>query len=366
VLFRSSMDQHHTASVRIGANVADTSVEGLRGKVSGARDSVKAWMARYRATDFAGGIAEFRAAFEPKWSPVLREAIAKAGVAPGGRVLVLPDGAASMLPIGLLRDTRTGHTLAEDYELVYAPSLAAYDKSMQRAAAQRAPALTVIDPGAAVTGLVSTASEIAMVGRRFPKTNHPLTADKGEILKALAQANYWHFATHGAFDSESPRMSWVMIGKDAFLTLGDLYATEQPLGAPRLVVLSACETGLFDAERDPNEFIGLPTGFLQAGAAGVVASLWQVSDVATTLLMARLYEAHLGQGLSPPSALRTAQIWLKSSDKAALSAYVAHQQKDGALTASQAQQLTSDIAAAPGTLPFADPVYWGAFVYYGA
>jgi len=358
--------QQRNGSVRIGANLEDTNVEGLRGRISGARDSVKAWMDRYRAKDFAGGIAEFRAAFEPKWSPVLREAIAKAGVAPGGRVLVLPDGAASMLPIGLLRDPRTGRALAEDYELVYAPSLDAYDRSIRRAAERRPMTLTVIDPGETVTGLASTDGEIAMVGHHFPGARHPLTANKTEILRALAQSSYWHFATHGSFDAAAPRNSWVMVGKDDFLTLGDLYAAEEPLGAPRLVVLSACETGLFDAERDPNEFIGLPTGFLQAGAAGVIASLWQVSDAATTLLMARFYDLHMQGGLAPPTALRNAQTWLKEADRATLSAYALAQQKSGVLTHDQASELLTAIAQSESARPYADPVYWGAFVYYGA
>lgn len=358
--------QERNASLGAAANLNHVSVEALRGRLSGARGSVRAWMAHYRAADFAGAIEEFRAAFEPKWSPVFREAITRAGVAPGGRVLVLPDGAASMLPIGLLRDSRTGRTLAEDYELVYAPSLDSYDRSTRHAAERRPMTLTVIDPGETITGLASTAGEIAMVRSHFPGARHPLTSNKTEILHALGQASYWHFATHGSFDSAAPRQSWVMVGKDAFVTLGDLYAAAEPLGKPRLVVLSACETGLFDAERDPNEFIGLPTGFLQAGAAGVIASLWQVSDSATTLLMAKLYDLHMQGGLAPPAALQKAQIWLKQADRATLSAYVIAQQRSGKLTRDQAGGLLGAIAQTAGERPFADPVYWGAFVYYGA
>ena len=36
------------------------------------------------------------------------------------------------------------------------------------------------------------------------------------------------------------------------------------LGRPRLVVLSACETGLYDITSSPDEFIGLPATFIGA------------------------------------------------------------------------------------------------------
>ena len=55
---------------------------------------------------------------------------------------------------------------------------------------------------------------------------------------------------------------------------------------PRLVVLSACETGLSEIVRNPDEFIGLPGTFLALGASGVIGTLWPVSDEATSLLMA--------------------------------------------------------------------------------
>ena len=57
----------------------------------------------------------------------------------------------------------------------------------------------------------------------------------------------------------------------------------------RLVVLSACETGLV-GELVPDEAVGLPTGLLYAGARTVVASSWAVPDESTTLLMEYFYD----------------------------------------------------------------------------
>ena len=64
-------------------------------------------------------------------------------------------------------------------------------------------------------------------------------------------------------------------------------------------MLSACETGLYDINRNPDEFIGLPGTFTALGAAGVLGTLWPVSDAATALLIAKFYELHMGRGARP-------------------------------------------------------------------
>jgi CHAT domain-containing protein len=79
-----------------------------------------------------------------------------------------------------------------------------------------------------------------------------------------------------------------------------------------LVVLSGCQTGL-GKEVKGEGLVGLTRGFMYAGAARVVASLWQVNDAATAELMKRFYSRMLKDGMRPAAALRTAQIemWRK-------------------------------------------------------
>lgn len=324
------------------------------------------WMQAYPQGDFATSIRTFRAAFEPKWSPALRKAIEDAGARPGGRVLLLPDGPASMLPIGLLRDPATGRTLIEDYEIVVAPSIGVYNKALARAGQTRARSLALVAPAEAESGLAFAAAETGMVETRFAGGVVVKPGPKPDVLQALQQTSYWHFATHGGFFPAQPRASALLLAGADRLTLADLFQADRRLGAPRLVVLSACETGLFDATLDPDDFIGLPTGFLQSGAAGVIASLWPVSDVSTALLMGKFYALHLGANEAPPTALRHAQLWLKGADKAALAAFVREEVARGGLTATRADLFSTEINTAPVAIPFADPSFWGAFVYYGA
>ncbi|HEV2992683.1 MAG TPA: CHAT domain-containing protein [Candidatus Angelobacter sp.] len=129
---------------------------------------------------------------------------------------------------------------------------------------------------------------------------------------SLAQYRIVHFATHGLLDSKHPELSGLVLSlidsqgrtQNGFLDLEDIYNLNL---AADLVVLSACETGL-GKEVSGEGLIGLTRGFMYAGASRVVASLWKVSDLATTELMKRFYRSMELERQSPAAALRTAQI----------------------------------------------------------
>jgi CHAT domain-containing protein len=74
--------------------------------------------------------------------------------------------------------------------------------------------------------------------------------------------------------------------------------------------LSACQTGL-GKEVKGEGLVGLTRGFMYAGAARVVASLWRVDDAATAELMKRFYRRMLQDGMRPAAALRAAQIEMR-------------------------------------------------------
>jgi CHAT domain-containing protein/tetratricopeptide (TPR) repeat protein len=128
----------------------------------------------------------------------------------------------------------------------------------------------------------------------------------------LAQYRIVHFATHGVLDSVHPELSGLVLSmvdeqgerQNGFLDLEDVYNLNLPVD---LVVLSACETGL-GKEIHGEGLIGLTRGFMYAGAARVVASLWEVDDMAAGELMGRFYQAMEKQGMRPAAALRHAQI----------------------------------------------------------
>ncbi len=121
-----------------------------------------------------------------------------------------------------------------------------------------------------------------------------------------------HFATHGLLHARHPELSGIVLSlfdpqgrsRHGFLWAHEIYNLD--LNAD-LVVLSACETALGREVRGEG-LLGLTRGFMYAGAARVVVSLWRVSDRSTAELMTRFYRAMLHQGLSPAAALREAQL----------------------------------------------------------
>ena len=138
-------------------------------------------------------------------------------------------------------------------------------------------------------------------------------ASRATVLKGdLGQYRYLHFATHGWLDSERPGLSSLVLStideqgkpQNGFLRVNDIYNLRLPA---ELVVLSACQTGL-GKEIKGEGLVGLTRGFMYAGAARVVVSLWNVNDKATADLMTKFYEKMLKQGVRPAAALRAAQV----------------------------------------------------------
>ena len=92
--------------------------------------------------------------------------------------------------------------------------------------------------------------------------------------------------------------------QDGFLRAHEVYNLKL---AADLVVLSSCRTALGKEVRGEG-LIGLTRGFMYAGAARVVASLWNVPDKPTAELMKIFYKRMLTEGLGPAAALRAAQV----------------------------------------------------------
>jgi CHAT domain-containing protein len=222
----------------------------------------------------------------------------------GAPVLLLPQGYLGLLPLhAAWREIDVQkRTFMDDYTVTYAASAYAFSISRQRMQdeSRHVPSLlAVINP---TEDLPYTPIEGKSIKALFdPVETKPLSKNKATKKAVLEHAHghtYLHFSCHGFYDWQNVMGSGLMLANNDTLTLSDIIS-ELKLNRARLVTLSACETGMTDVRQSPDEFIGLPTGFLQAGAPGEVSTLWAVNDAATSLLMEHFYRKHLKRGLPP-------------------------------------------------------------------
>jgi CHAT domain-containing protein/Tfp pilus assembly protein PilF len=199
--------------------------------------------------------------------------------------------------------------------------------------------------------LPGTAEEAAALGKLWPNAQ-VLTQDKAteSALKQVRSPRILHIATHGFFLADQPRdlpagdklrratidtfeasplsntsplparwenpllRSGLVLagvkqqqsgaGEDGVLTA--LEAAGLDLWGTKLVVLSACETGLGDVQNGAGVY-GLRRALVLAGSQTQVMSLWKVSDAGTRDLMTAYY-TRLQAGEGRTEALRQVQL----------------------------------------------------------
>jgi hypothetical protein len=184
------------------------------------------------------------------------------------------------------------------------------------------------------------------------------------VSAAIRAADIAHFACHGHADLEAPLDSGLTVAPGEVLTVRDLMTQDLRL---RLAVLSACETLLPGTEL-PDEVVSLPTGLIQAGAAGVIASLWTVPDLESAALMVDFYGRWHGDE-TPARALRDAQAWVRDTSPA--DKYAAYERAASGVAAWPpalvADALLDRIALAgtAGSADAADFGGWAAFAHVG-
>ncbi|MBE7383711.1 MAG: CHAT domain-containing protein [Leptolyngbya sp. SIO1E4] len=214
-----------------------------------------------------------------------------------------------------------------------------------------------------------------------PNPANPTYLDTQAKLQA---AHCAHFSCHGYFNFEDALKSALILANSEFippppsddpsrylrlannklldlqqcLTLEDILRLE--LSHCRLVTLSACETGLTDFTSTSDEYIGLPSGFILAGASNVVSTLWAVNDLSTALFMIHFYQL-VQQGQAVTLALKQTQRWLRESTVEMFKGWSTNISEP----LKQAVHIHLEIYGDEES-PFVSPYYWAAFAAIGA
>jgi len=152
-------------------------------------------------------------------------------------------------------------------------------------------------------------------------------ASKDNFIALAKSHSILHLSTHA--HSGSFTIPAAMEFYDDVMLLQEFYSLNLN---PKLVVLSACETGIGKIQTGEG-VMSLARGFQYAGAQNLLFSLWQVNDLATSQLMASFYDCYS-----------------KTS-----SAFMANQ--NSKLDFLNNQEISNANKS---------PYYWSGFVYYGA
>ena len=212
----------------------------------------------------------------------------------GRKLIFIPFDALHNVPFQALYDGR--EYLLDRHEISCAPSARLYALAASQPA--YAPQRTLI-VGAPDAVAPQISNEVDALCQLFPQADclTGAAATLAQVTQAAPASDLIHIAAHGVFRQDNPLFSALKLA-DGWLNFYDICALR--LRAP-LVVLSGCNTGAQQVYVG-DEALGLARGFMTAGAASLVVSLWAVHDQATAQLMTFFY-TRLQEGVAARTAL---------------------------------------------------------------
>jgi CHAT domain-containing protein len=296
--------------------------------------------------------------------------IRELGVPDGAEILFFPSGELSVLPYAAANANMSQPDTAFNQIYVVLNSFSGFSTqhSKRRLAglSHAAPAfLAVANPDNDMEDLPFAVEESQQIARFFPQEHTKVLlgpqATLSSVIREAPDASYLHFACHGKYSAENIMKAALFLAGQEELTVENIL-TDLTLPRCKLVTLSSCESGLTDTDEVPNEFLGLPASFLQAGAVAIISTLWPVNDLSTMLLMEKLYELHRRQGLALPIALQQAQRWLFSATAEELRERFGRERQHSLNFSDLWRHF---VIMDPTERPFAHPDYWAAFTYIG-
>jgi CHAT domain-containing protein len=251
---------------------------------------------------------------------------------------IVPDKTLHYLPFAALVSPSTGNYLFKDHRLQLSPSSTLF-LDYSRIAQSRAGTgderlLSVGNPNfdrkafPTLPGLPAADREAAEIAQYYNhRTRHVLVnndATKRHIETEAPRADVMHIAAHYVADERSEMLSKLVLAAEQYASSGQnssdgtMQASEiykMNLPRMRLVVLSACQTGI-ERQYQGEGAIGLARPFLARGVPLVVASLWPVDSEATADLMIRFHRYRRQGHLPTAEALQLAQLDMLQSENA--------------------------------------------------
>lgn len=170
-----------------------------------------------------------------------------------------------------------------------------------------------------------------------------------------------HIASHFSSRAGDPDNSALLLGDGKKFTLAEMEKKRGLFAGVELLVLSACKTSVQEANAYGKVIEGLAGLSQRLGANAVIATLWNVSDLAASerdILFYRLYREH--QDWPKSEVLRQSQLSLLHGTVRPESDEARAASAEGCSVA-RGRRFHADSNA-----PLAHPYYWAPFVLYGS
>lgn len=307
---------------------------------------------------------------EQLWPTLMAPLVAALTALNVEQAVLIPGSLLGLLPLHAAWHTdKAGQRryALDDIAFSYAPSAAALSTARRLAEHAGTVRLLAVDEPTPVDAspLPNAAAEVVAISSHFaePTILRHASATRQAALEHLASADVFHAACHGKNDPVDPLQSALWMAGNEPLTAQDFF--NQHLAGARLAALSACETGIIGTTV-PDEVVALPSALLQAGFAGVVASLWSVYDASTALLLSRFYVLWREEGKPPAVALAQAQRWLRNTSREGLRQHQTRYLPEMDEGQRRDLVISGDAAVREGTtFPYRHPVHWAAFYLTG-
>jgi CHAT domain-containing protein/tetratricopeptide (TPR) repeat protein len=229
------------------------------------------------------------------------------------------DGSLRNIPMAVLYDGK--QYLVEKYSLALAPGLQLVDPKPLKQLQLKALVAGVSERrSSGFSELPNVPSELQQIKSEVPSQvllNQQFTS---QMLREQINSQPFpvvHLATHGQFSSNAAQT--FVLAWDKPINVNELSnllraRDETRPEAIELLVLSACQT----AVGDKRAALGIAGVAVRAGARSTLASLWNVNDASTALLMSQFYRAIADKQMTQMTkaeALRQAQLALLKNPK---------------------------------------------------
>ena len=252
-------------------------------------------------------------------------------------LILIPHVAWHLLPIHLVRIA--DQPLALHYPVQYLPAMQIGRLIAERPTAKQQKGCIIANPTQDLSGAEQESQTVYELRGQIDTLLSRQAAHLSAVRQVLNHSQHSHFSCHGQF-AQSLSQAGLLLA-DGLLSAKELF-TRIRMDNPRLVVMSACETAQIQPSL-ADEYMGLSSSFLFAGAHNVLATQWPVEDNASRLLIEQFYQ-NIKEGDSLVNALKHAQ----------------HQLRLMSVEAIQARFPDETI-----TRSYNHPYYWAGFVLIG-